>query len=77
MSSNEIVSERKIIEEHFKKNVNITTGQLVASAKMEYEEKMKELQKKCPHIWDSGEYAIQKLNKGSICVICRKKFDAD
>jgi len=74
MSSKEIVIERKKIEKDFQSRANIVNGQLTR-AREEYEAALKTLQKKCPHIWDNEEAAIQRLNDDvSICVICKKKI---
>jgi len=73
MTSIEIAKKRKEIENSFKDEANILTGQLTDS-RANFEEKMKDLQKICPHIWESGENAIQNFGKVSICTICRKKI---
>lgn len=72
MGSKEILAKRKALEEEYQAAVNITTGQLT-NAKETYEFKLKELQVECNHMWDTGEYAMQKVGNTSICPICRKK----
>lgn len=73
MSSIEVAKQRKEIEANFKEKANLLTGQL-SSVKGDYEAEMKELQKQCSHMWDTGESGIQQLDGLSICTICRKKF---
>lgn len=73
MNSSQIAKSRKEIENAFREEANILNGQL-SSAKTNFDERMRELQKQCPHIWDSGEDAIQRLGSTSLCTICRKKI---
>lgn len=73
MSSIEIAKQRKEIEADFKNKANLLTGQLT-NVKEDYESRMKDLQKQCGHMWDTGESGIQQLEGLSICTICRKKF---
>ncbi len=75
MTSIEIAKERKKIEVLFQKEANIINGQLT-NAKNNFDLSMKKLQKKCSHMWDTGESGIQHLEGLSICTICRKKFRA-
>lgn len=72
MGSKEILAKVKEIQEEYQASVNITTGQLTGAHAV-YELKLKEIQAECNHMWDTGEYAIQKVNGISICPICRKK----
>lgn len=72
VGSKEIFEKRKLIEEEFQAHINLTTGQL-NKAKEEFDLKMKKLQGECDHMWDTGEYAMQKVGDTNICPICRKK----
>ena len=72
MGSKEIMAKRKAAEEEYQASVNVTTGQL-NNAREVYEFKLKELQVECNHMWDTGEYAMQKAGNTTICPICRKK----
>lgn len=74
MGSRETVKRRKMLEEKFKKEANLITGQLTKE-KDSYNHGMEELQKQCSHIWDNGENAMQKAGKINICTICRKKIE--
>ena len=73
MSSIEIAKKRKELELRFQNEANIINGQLT-NAKEMFNYEMEELQKECPHRWDTGEDAIQHLSTMSLCAICRKKF---
>lgn len=73
MSSLEIARKRKELENNFQLEANVLNGQLT-NTKAEFDKKMSELQKECPHIWDNGEESIQKFSGNSVCTICRKKM---
>ena len=73
MNSFEVARKRRKIEEEFMSKINIFNGQLTTTRE-EYLEKMSELQKNCPHVWDNGEPAVVKNGNIQICTICKKKM---
>jgi hypothetical protein len=74
MLSKEIWEMRRVIEKEYREKANLTTG-VLDNSRVDFEEKMFNLQNKCSHIWDNGEYATQYIAGSGlkICTICMKK----